>query len=144
MSIGIFVGCRCRYTSAKNNQEASCGCFLHQNSESDILICDKQTAVSLLLLAQKSLRNLPLAASSTLIKVPLRHLAFLFGTKFPPQSTSCCEKYLSEAMPALVSTHFLLPLRWSIKEKNESQNKDIFDARCNGGWCFVAQADCGP
>ena len=30
-----------------------CGCFLHQISESDILICVKQTAVSLLHLAQK-------------------------------------------------------------------------------------------
>ena len=34
-----------------------CGCFLHQISESDILICVKQTAVSLLYLAQKSLHK---------------------------------------------------------------------------------------
>ena len=44
--------------TSKINKNAYNGCFLHQNSESGFLICDKQTAEPLLLLVQKSLRSL--------------------------------------------------------------------------------------
>ena len=52
--------------TSKINKNAYNGCFLHQNSESEFLICAKQTADSLLLLVQKSLRSLHFLVSKNL------------------------------------------------------------------------------